>query len=57
MTSILDLIIEEERIKKEEEQFESNLELLYIENYKPTYTNNKTSDDKKPSRVIEINLY
>ena len=57
MTSILDLIIEEERIKKEEEQFESNLELLYIENYKPTYTNNKTSVDKEPSRVIEINLY
>lgn len=57
MTSILDLIIEEERIKKQEEQFESNLELLYIENYKPTYTNNETNDDKEPSRVIEINLY
>ena len=57
MTDILDLIIEEERTKKQEEQFESNLELLYIENYKPIYTNNETNDDKEPSRVIEINLY
>lgn len=60
MTSILDLIIEEERLKKEEEKFESSLEFLYIEAYKPTNTtnkNNEISDDKEPSRVIEINLY
>jgi hypothetical protein len=60
MTDILDLIIEEERLKKQEEQFESSLEFLYIEAYKPentTYTNNEISDDKEPSRVIEINIY
>ena len=60
MTNILDLIIEEERLKKQEEQFKSSLEFLYIEAYKPeniTYKNNKISDDKEPSRVIKINLY
>ena len=60
MTSILDLIIEEEQLKKQEEQFKSSLKLLYIEAYKPeniTYKNNKISDDKEPSRVIKINLY
>lgn len=60
MTDILDLIIEEERTKKQEEQFESSLEFLYIEAYKPEntpYTNNEISDDKEPSRVIEINIY
>ena len=60
MTDILDLIIEEERTKKQEEQFESSLEFLYIEAYKAenaTYTNNEISDDKEPSRVIEINIY
>lgn len=56
MTTILDLIIEEERHKREEEKFEQSLEHLYIEY--PKFNVPKEKEENKSSlNVIEINLY
>jgi len=56
MTTILDLIIQEERHKREEEKFEQSLEHLYIE-YPKLNVPQEKEENNRPFNVIEINLY
>lgn len=53
----LDVMIEEERKERENKEFENNLELLYLDNYKYFDENKIQSKDNEPVNVIEIKLY
>ena len=56
MVTILDLIAEEERLRKEEEKFEQSLEHLYIE-YSELNVPKEKKENNRSLNVIEINLY
>ena len=53
----LDVMIEEERKERENKEFENNLELLYLDNYKVFSENKIQLKDNEPVNVIEIKLY